>query len=228
MKEDWDNGPVGDSPTNQHGSAWRTIKPFAGVDLRTDPASELRYPTASVLIVAGIPGAGKTTLMRRIFGISGTETQPVCTAEGVHVLDSEQSRNYCRRCFHGIPYGVWRPAVHLLQYVRILRILSRKTPVVIHETGTRFWIPSTIRFVSALRGWQLHVVLLDVPPPVAAASQSERKRVVRRRTFEMHCRRWQRRTASGPTGLIAGAKSAVIISRSAAEHLRAICFGSTE
>jgi hypothetical protein len=47
-------------------------------------------------------------------------------------------------------------------------------------------------------------------------------RLVRATAFAAHCPRWQRRTATGPAGLIPGAASAVILDRATADRLQAI------
>ena len=39
--------------------------------------------------------------------------------DGVLVLDSEQARNHVRRRLQPLPYSLWRPLAHLLQYARV-------------------------------------------------------------------------------------------------------------
>jgi hypothetical protein len=198
------------------------VTPWGSQDLRGHPVTRLHYPPNSIVVLAGIPGAGKSTLLHRLFGTTGAETRPVCTAGGVVVLDSEQARNHIGRRLRRLPYPLWRPLAHLLQYARISAALHSGAPLLVHDCGTRFWVPRLLRHASARRRVQLHVILLDVDPTVARAAQRQRNRLVRVAAFAAHCRRWQRRTATDPAGLIPGASSAVVLDRATAEQIQAI------
>lgn len=60
------------------------------------------------------------------------------------------------------------------------------------------------------------------PPLSPGLPGTQRNRLVRAATFAAHCRRWRRRTATDPAGLIPGATSAVVLDRITAEQLQAI------
>lgn len=193
-------------------------------DLHDGGVCELRYPAAAIVLVAGIPGAGKTTLLHRLFAITGRETHPVRTGEGVVVLDSEQSRNWWRRWVWWLPYRLWRPVVHLTHYLRVRAALHTDAALVVHDCGTRRWIRRLLLRRARRGGTALHLVLLDTPPAVALAGQHRRGRPVTARAFATHCRRWRQLTATDSTGLLAGAVSAVRLDRASANRLRAIRF----
>ena len=60
----------------------------------------LRYPPAAAVIVAGIPGAGKSTLIARAAFPAGTT-----------VLDTDpRRRRWAARL--PLPYRLWRPLLH--------------------------------------------------------------------------------------------------------------------
>jgi hypothetical protein len=174
------------------------------------------------VVLGGIPGAGKSTLLHRMFGTTGAETQPMRNHDGVLVLDSEQARNHVRRRLQPLPYSLWRPLAHLLQHTRIRTAIRSGAPLVVHDCGTRFWVPWLLRRAAVRRRVELHVILLDVTPAVARAAQLDRNRLVRAGAFAAHCRSWRRRTAADPAGLIPGAASAVVLDRTTADQLQAI------
>jgi AAA domain len=214
--------PVTGMLRSRHAASGPVVEPRGAQDLRGHLVTQLRYPRNSVVVLAGIPGAGKSTLLHRVFGTTGAETRPVHHASGVLVLDSEQARIHLGRRLGRVPYALWRPVTHLLQYTRIARALRSGEPVVVHDCGTRYWVPRLLRQWSAHQNVELHLVLLDVAPAVARAAQLERNRLVRATAFAAHCRRWQRRTASGPAGLMPGAASAVVLDRASADRIQVI------
>lgn len=203
--------------------------PTAGRDLRGGAVTELCYPAGSVVVVAGVPGAGKTTLLRRLFGTTGAESTPVRTACGVQVLDSEQSRTWWRRYLGRLPYPWWRLLVHVTHYGRLLRALrGGRCPIVVHDCATRAW--SRWLIMTAARGsTPVHLLLLDVSPPVAAAGQVARARRVRVSSFAAHCRSWRRlvRAVDDRAHPVhRRAASVTVIDRAAADRLETIRFGA--
>jgi AAA domain len=199
-----------------------------GHDLRGRRIAELCYPAESVLVVGGVPGAGKTTLLRRVFATTGEESASVRTAEGVWVLDSEQTRNWWRRYLGRMPYRWWRPLVHTSHYLRLLRILrGGDAPIVVQDCATRPWIRRLISAAARRSHRQVHLLLLDVSPDAAAASQAARGRRVRPSSFTAHCRNWRRllQTVNEPTDPIHRRTASVtLIDRATAAHLRTIRF----
>jgi GTPase SAR1 family protein len=198
------------------------VTPWGSQDLRGQPVTQLHYPRNSIVVLAGIPGAGKSTLLHRLFNTTGAETQPIHHPDGAVVLDSEQARNHLRRRLWWLPYPLWRPLAHLLQYARIRAALRAGCPLVVHDCGTRFWVPRLLHSATVGRDLELHLILLNVDPEVARAAQHERHRLVRAAAFAAHCRRWQTRTATDPAGLIPDATSAVVLDRATAEQIQAI------
>jgi predicted kinase len=199
-----------------------------GHDLRGRRLAELRYPAESMLVVGGVPGAGKTTLLRGVFATTGEESTSVRTAEGVWVLDSEQTRNWWRRYLGWMPYGWWRPLVHTTHYLRLLRTLrSSDAPIVVHDCATRPWTRRLIIAAARRSGRQVHLLLLDVSPDVATAGQAARRRLVRPSSFTTHCRNWRRllHTVNEPMDPIHRHTASVsLIDRTTAVHLRTIRF----
>jgi hypothetical protein len=196
-------------------------------DLRGDAdVRELAFPAHSVLLLAGIPGAGKTTLLRRLYTLTGCEHGPVWTDDGTLVLDSEHARNRWAAWLGQVPYRYWRPIVHLTHYVRLFAALRQPDPIVLHECGTRRWVFRTLVRRAARHGREVHVVLLDVPPSVAQASQRLRGRRVHPGRFERHARRWRRLVAKAERGgeVLPGARSVTVIDRYTAERLAGFTF----
>ncbi len=91
------------------------LRPYGQTDLRGSVAVPgLRYPAGAVVVIAGIPGAGKSTMMHALFGTTGAEPGPAITTGGVRVVDSEQARNWWRQLLGTrLPYWLYRPLVHL-------------------------------------------------------------------------------------------------------------------
>jgi hypothetical protein len=206
----------------------RPVRPQGRVrDLRGDPdARELTFPARSVLLLAGIPGAGKTTLLRRLYTLTGREHGPVWTDDGTLVLDSEHARNRWAVWLGQIPYRFWRPIVHLTHYLRLAKAIPGAEPIVLHECGTRRWVFRGLVRHAARHGREVHVVLLDVPPPVAAASQRLRGRRVHPGRFLKHARRWRRMVAKAEHGgaVLPDARSVTLIDRYTADRLTGFTF----
>jgi hypothetical protein len=152
-------------------------------------AFELRYPTGSVLMVAGIPGAGKSTLIQRLFGAPANRTAATAV-----VLDSAEIRAVLARWLGPrVPYAAYRPVVHTLHYWRIAAwTLGPRRNLVVHECGTRDWARRTIARLAATRRRQAHLLFLDTPPNLALAGQRSRGRVVPTQSFVRHSSSWTR------------------------------------
>jgi hypothetical protein len=141
----------------------------------------LRFPAGSVLLVAGIPGAGKSTLIGRLFG---------STPSDVLVLDSADVRAaFARRLGPALPYRLYRPLVHTAHYARIAAwVLGPRRNLVVHECGTRDWVRRTVTALAALRLRPAHLLFLDTPPELALAGQRSRGRMIPTRPFRRHSR----------------------------------------
>ncbi|EOD66648.1 AAA family ATPase [Amycolatopsis vancoresmycina] len=129
-----------------------------------------------LLVVAGLPGAGKTTMLRR-------------AAAGLVVLDSDQVRERLGAVVP-LPYRCYRPLVHAWHRVRIVgcAVLSAG-PVVVHEPATRGSTRALLALVGVVSGRSVRLLFVDVPAEVALAGQVSRGRVVRARAFARHVRR---------------------------------------
>ncbi|MET8853143.1 AAA family ATPase [Amycolatopsis sp. NPDC004625] len=142
-----------------------------------------------LLVVAGLPGAGKTTMLRR-------------AVAGVPVLDSDQVRERLRAVVPGfLAYRWYRPVVHGWHRLRIVRwALGVAGPIVVHEPCTRASTRALFALVGVVSGRPVRLLFLDVPAGVALAGQVARGRVVRGRGFARHVRRvgkWRGALAAG-------------------------------
>ncbi|MEU2038096.1 AAA family ATPase [Nocardia niwae] len=195
-------------------------------DLRGHAIAEIRYPAAAALLVAGVPGAGKSTALRKFFGADAAATAPSRSPAGVLVLDSMQARNRWRPKLWWLPYLLWRPLVHAAHFQAIRTALREVDgPVVIHDCATFGWARALIARWAADR--DLHLLMLDVPAAVARAGQHSRGRRINHVIFRLHVRRWRRlmhtvATECGPT--TCASRSVVIVDRAAVNHLRGVTF----
>jgi predicted kinase len=138
------------------------------------------------VLVAGVPGAGKTTVLRRL-------AQDVAD---VTVADPERYRSAFAARGRGLPYRVYRPLVHSLHAAGVLALLlegpgrADGRALVVHEPGTRPLRRRTLASLARRRGWRTVLVVVDVPRDAALAGQHARGRVVRPASFEGHWQRW--------------------------------------
>lgn len=217
------NPPLEAAPEHAPEPRLPILFPDALHDLRGHAVAELRYPAAAALIVAGVPGAGKSTALRKFFDADAAATAPSRSPAGVLVLDSMQARNRWRPKLRWLPYLLWRPVVHAAHFLAIRAALRAGGPVVIHDCATFRWARTLIARWAAHR--ELHLLLLDVPAPVARAGQHSRGRRINRVAFRLHVRGWGRLmsvVATGPAG--SGVRSVVIADRATVDHLRCVTF----
>ncbi|MET9025425.1 hypothetical protein ABZW96_07340 [Nocardia sp. NPDC004168] len=200
------------------------LVPDALHDLRGRAVAEIRYPAAAALIVAGVPGAGKSTALRKFFGADAAATAPSHSPAGVLVLDSMQARNRWRPRLWWLPYLLWRPVVHVAHFVAVRAALREVDgPVVIHDCATFRWARVLIARWAA--GRELHLLLLDVPAPVARAGQHSRGRRINHVAFRLHVRGWRRLMSVVATEPAArGSRSVVIVDRAAVDRLGCVTF----
>ncbi|GAA2245212.1 MULTISPECIES: AAA family ATPase [Kitasatospora] len=193
------------------------LRPRGLHDLRhgTPPAGPavLSYPPGDLVVVSGLPGSGKSTLIRR------------CAQ--APAIDSQFSReHYARLLPPGLPYAVYRPLVRLHHYRRLHRALLAGGPLLVHDCGTLPWVRDWLVRAAHRQGRRLHLILLDSTPAEARQGQYARARRVSAYAFTRHRRAVGRLRAelAGPSGAVAGCASAVLLDRAAARGLRGIEF----
>ncbi|MFF4401597.1 AAA family ATPase [Streptomyces sp. NPDC001480] len=172
----------------------------------------LLFGPRDLVVVTGLPGSGKSTLMHR--AVRGPR------------IDSQDARDRWERRMPGfLPYAVYRPLVRLAHYAALRRALRSGEGVVVHDCGTQAWVRDWLARAARRRGGTLHLLLLDVPPATALEGQRERGRGVSRYAFLRHRRAAARLLRGVERGeLPQGCDSAVLLDREAADVLRRIGF----
>ncbi|MGW1791760.1 AAA family ATPase [Streptomyces tubercidicus] len=230
----WGVVPPGAAPTAPPATTSRTgrrprsvIRPgrrAAVVDLRGERRppgpTELRFPAGDLVVVSGLPGSGKSTLMHRLV--------PSLDGRGgaVHRIDSQDVRERWERGrLRRLPYGLYRPLVRAAHYLALGRALRSGDSVVVHDCGTLAWVRRWIAR-SALRGGRgAHLVLLDVAPEVALSGQESRGRGVSGYAFARHRGAVGRLVGDAESArLPEGFCSAVLLDRRAAGALETVTF----
>ncbi|KOU77059.1 ATP-binding protein [Streptomyces sp. MMG1533] len=172
----------------------------------------LLFGPRDLVVITGLPGSGKSTLMRR-------------TVKGLRI-DSQDTRDrWDGRLSRLLPYAVYRPLVRLAHYAGLRRALRSGKGVVVHDCGTQAWVRGWLAREARRRGGTLHLLLLDVTADTALAGQRERGRGVSRYAFLRHRGAASRLISSVEKGdLPQGCTSAVLIDRDAANVLTRIGF----
>ncbi|MET7480929.1 AAA family ATPase [Streptomyces sp. NPDC005648] len=172
----------------------------------------LLFGPRDLVVVTGLPGSGKSTLMNR-------------AVNGVRV-DSQDTRDrWDARAPGFLPYALYRPLVRLAHFAGLRRALRSGEGVVVHDCGTQAWVRDWLAREARRRGGTLHLLLLDVPPGTALEGQRERGRGVSRYAFLRHRSAAARLIRSVERGdLPPGVGSALLLDRPAADVLRRIAF----
>ncbi len=132
------------------------------------------------VLVAGIPGAGKSSLLREL---------PVGAEQTV--LDSEPLRARLRvRVPAGLAYRHYRPLVHLWHRARIVTAaLGGRDMVVVHLPATWAYTRWWLWMLAVLAGRRRYLVWVDADAETARRGQRARGRVVDAAGFARHVRR---------------------------------------
>ncbi|MEU2115933.1 AAA family ATPase [Streptomyces sp. NPDC016459] len=172
----------------------------------------LTFAAGDLVVVSGLPGSGKSTLMKR-------------AAEGTGI-DSQDVREHWEARMPGLlPYAVYRPLVRLAHYAALHRALRSGAGVVVHDCGTQSWVRGWLAREARRRGRALHLLLLDVPPGTAREGQRARGRGVSAYAFARHRRAVGRLVEAAESGRLPhGCASATLLDRDAADTLRRIGF----
>ncbi|AUY53927.1 ATP-binding protein [Streptomyces sp. CB01881] len=201
----------------QAGPLGPVLRPRGLHDLRQGgpgqaPAA-LHYRSDDLLVVSGLPGSGKSTLMRRCI-----------TAR---LVDSQQVRaEYAARLPGWLPYFVYRPLVRAAHYRRLRRAVLDGGPLAVHDCGALPWVRGWLVRAAARQGRRVHLILLDASADEARGGQHARGQRVSAYAFARHresARRLRRRLA-GAGEPPAGCASAVVLDRAGARALREIVF----
>ncbi|MEV7074482.1 AAA family ATPase [Streptomyces sp. NPDC091972] len=172
----------------------------------------LLFGPGDLVVITGLPGSGKSTLMKR-------------AVKGIRI-DSQDTRDrWDAKLSRFLPYAVYRPLVRLAHYAGLRRALRSGEGVVVHDCGTQAWVRRWLAREARRRGGTLHLLLLDVTADTALEGQRERGRGVSRYAFRRHRGAAARLIRSVERGdLPQGCGSAVLIDRDAADVLRRIGF----
>ncbi|MFE7752608.1 AAA family ATPase [Streptomyces sp. NPDC057428] len=172
----------------------------------------LDFAAGDVVVVSGLPGSGKSTLIRR--------------AVGEHAIDSQDTRDRWAAALPGLfPYALYRPLVRAAHYAGLWRTLRSGASAVVHDCGTQAWVRRWLAREARRRGRELHLVLLDVAPGVARQGQRERGRGVSGYAFARHRRAVRRLLRDTESGLLPpGCASAVLLDRESAGAVGRITF----
>ncbi len=168
----------------------------------------LEFSLTALVVIAGVPGAGKTTLIDR-----------AVDRGRVRVVDTEDQRRAGHRRRP-------KPLRVLVHYLRIVRAIVGGSPAVVHSRGTRTATRRLLALLARLRGRPAHLVLVVADADEAIDGQRSRGRVVAADEMRGHVRRFAR-LAARPAGEIAAAEGwadVTVVDRAGAARIDAFRF----
>ncbi len=173
----------------------------------------LGFAEGDIVVVSGLPGGGKSTLIKR------------AAPEGGAVDSQDTRERWERRMPAGLPYAVYRPLVRAAHYWGLYRILRSGASVVVHDCGTQSWVRGLLAAAARRRGRALHLVLLDSSPEEALSGQAARGRGVSAYAFARHRGAVGRLLRDAEAGRPpAGCASATLLDRRSAAAVTGIGF----
>ncbi|MBF4133807.1 MULTISPECIES: AAA family ATPase [Streptomyces] len=172
----------------------------------------LTFGQGDLVVVSGLPGSGKSTLIRRTVRAARADSQ-------------DTREQWEARLPAALPYALYRPLARLAHYAALRRLLGAGRSVVVHDCGTQRWVRHWLAREARRRGRTLHMVFLDVDPDTALDGQRARGRGVSRYAFLRHRRVVARLLATLDAGTPPpGCGSATLLDRAAADRLRTLTF----
>ncbi|MFI5619100.1 AAA family ATPase [Streptomyces sp. NPDC051567] len=172
----------------------------------------LGFAAGDIVVVSGLPGGGKSTLIKRAAPGGG--------------IDSQDARErWERRMPAALPYAVYRPLVRAAHYWGLWRTLRSGASAVVHDCGTQSWVRGLLAGAARRRGRALHLLLLDSGAEEALAGQAARGRRVSAYAFARHQGAVGRLLREAEAGRPpAGCASAVLLDRASASRVARIVF----
>ncbi|MFJ8824639.1 AAA family ATPase [Streptomyces sp. NPDC102467] len=187
----------------------RSVRDLRGRGGRTPHL--IGFAAGDFVVLSGLPGSGKSTLMRR--------------AVTVVRIDSQDTRERWAARLPRVPYVLYRPLVRVAHYAGLRRAMRSGASVVVHDCGTQAWVRRWVTRAARRRGAAVHLLLLDVPPDTALEGQLVRGRGVSRYAFARHRRAVGALVTATERGdLPSGIESAVLLDRAATDALGGITF----
>ncbi|WP_216814797.1 ATP-binding protein [Streptomyces tardus] len=192
------------------------VREVAVRDVRGVRGAELCWPPGDIVILSGLPGGGKSTLLRRFTAPTGP----------LHLIDSQDVRERLERAVGRMPYALLRPLARVAHYLRLWWVLRLPgAGVAVHDCGQWGWVRRWLGREAARRGGRAHLLLLDVSAQEARAGQWSRSRGVSEGAFDRHVRAMAALHAELSAGrLPVGCSSALLLDRTAAATLRRAAF----
>lgn len=172
----------------------------------------LSFRAGDIVVVSGLPGGGKTTLIKRAAPGGGIDSQDV-------------RERWEGRMPRALPYGAYRPLVRVSHYWTLWRELRSGASLVVHDCGTQTWVRALLAASARRRGRRLHLLLLDATPQEALAGQTARGRGVSPYAFARHRTAVTRLLAAAESGRSPrGCASTTLLDRPSAANLAEITF----
>ncbi len=173
-------------------------------------AADAAFRRRRLVLIGGLPGAGKTRLLSRLLASPGN---------GICGLDSEYVADRLQDAGVRLPYPLLRPLVHAWHRLTVRRVIRGPAPtVVVTDPLTSPRRRAALVDAGRRSGREVRVLLLDVPPETAVSGQVRRQRTVGDRSMARHDRGWRALRAEAGGG-VPGADCTVVLGRAEADRL---------